>query len=77
MERRKQAVVHRDGDRLIVEFTDDLQPYERNRFTSLLPQTIKVESTGRKLIIDNPRAFHEWLGVRQGVLGRIRGAFRR
>ena len=62
LDRLRQATVRRDGDRVTIDFADDLQHYEIQRYMALLPQTVKVERRGKKLVIDNPAEFERWLG---------------
>jgi hypothetical protein len=76
--RRKQATLRRERDRLTIEFADDLQHHEITPYLGLLPQTLKYEKSGRKLIVENPAEFEQWLGDdRPSVLDRVRGVFRR
>jgi hypothetical protein len=77
LERSKQATERRDRDRLIVEFSEDLQHHEIKRYVALLPQTVKAEPRGKKLIIDNPAEFGRWLRrERQTPVGRLVSLFR-
>ena len=67
LERSKQATRKRDRDRLIIDFADDLQHHEISRYLAALPQTVKTERRGKKLIVENPRDFDHWLtGQRDG-----------
>ncbi|MGQ0714934.1 MAG: hypothetical protein ACT4PJ_14630 [Gemmatimonadaceae bacterium] len=76
--RKKQATLRRERDRLTIEFTDDLQHHEITPYLGLVPQTLKYERSGRKLIVENPAEFERWLGdARPSILDRVRGVFRR
>jgi hypothetical protein len=76
--RKKQAVLRRERDRLTIEFTDDLQHHEITPYLGLLPQTLKYEKSGRKLIVENPTDFDRWLGdARPSLVQRARDLFRR
>jgi hypothetical protein len=76
--RKKQAVLRRERDRLTIEFTDDLQHHEITPYLGLLPQTLKYERSGRKLIVENPAEFERWIGdPGRSLLDRVRGIFRR
>jgi len=76
--RKKQALLRRERDRLTIEFTDDLQHHEVTPYLGLLPQTLKYERSGRKLIVENPAEFDRWVGdERRSLLDRARGLFRR
>ena len=63
LRRKKQAVLRHEGDRLTIEFADDLQHHEITPYLTLLPQTLKIERSGRKLIVENPAEFEHWLGI--------------
>jgi hypothetical protein len=59
--RRRQAVLRRERDRLTIEFTDDLQHHEIKPYLGLLPQTLRCEQSGRKLIVENrPSSIGGW-----------------
>ena len=76
--RKKQAILRRERDRLTIEFTDDLQHHEIKPYIALLPQTLKIEPSGRKLIVQNPSEFDRWIGeAHRSLLDRARGLFRR
>jgi hypothetical protein len=76
--RKKQASLRRERDRLTIEFADDLQHHEITPYLGLLPQTLKTERSGRKLIVENPAEFERWLGAdRPSMLERLRRAVRR
>ncbi len=77
----KQAARRRDRNRLLVEFSDDLQHHEIKRYVALLPQTVKAEVRGKSLIVDNPADFERWLegdrGERMGLIARVMAGWRR
>jgi hypothetical protein len=76
--RKKQASLRHERDRLTIEFADDLQHHEITPYLALLPQTLKTERSGRKLIVENPAEFERWLGAdRPSVLERLRRAVQR
>jgi len=76
--RKKQATLYRERDRLTITFADDLQHHEITPYLSLLPQTLKYERSGRKVIVENPSEFERWLGdYPPGLLARIRRTFSR
>jgi len=66
LERSQQATLREDGQRLIVEFKEDIQHFEITRYMTLLPQIVKHEHRGRQVIIDNPEEFKQWLGMKRG-----------
>jgi hypothetical protein len=77
LERSKQATQRKDRERLIVEFAEDLQHHEIMRYVGLLPQTVKAERRGKKLVIDNPAEFGRWLGrERPALASRLANLFR-
>jgi hypothetical protein len=76
--RKKQALLRRERDRLTIEFAGDLQHHEITPYLALLPQTLKTERSGRKLIVENPAEFERWLGDHPpSVLERLRRALHR
>jgi hypothetical protein len=58
----RKAALQMDGGRILVELTQDIQPWEVNDYQSYLPQTIKFRRRGHMLIIENPEDFEAWLG---------------
>ena len=57
-----KATVSQEGDRTLVTFSQDFQPWEINDYQGYLPQTIKYQRRAKMLIIENPNVFKKWLG---------------
>ncbi|MBI1869579.1 MAG: phospholipase D family protein [Chlamydiae bacterium] len=57
----KKAKIKNERDRLLVEFSDDLQHHEVREYQGALPQTVKNRLRGKTLIIESPKEFHFWL----------------
>ena len=60
----KQVKFRREGQRLIVEFRDDLQRPDLARYDAALPQIVSAERQGRITTIQNPEAFFAWLEMK-------------
>jgi hypothetical protein len=75
LDRFHKASVTRDGDRLLIDFKDDMQYREVLAYAGHLPQTVKHKVKGKTIVIESPREFQEWLGGSGG--GREGRFFRR
>ncbi len=60
LEQLKKAKIKSEKDRLLVEFSEDLQHYEIREYQGALPQTIKNRLRGKTLIIESPKEFNAW-----------------
>ncbi len=72
-----KATVRWEGNRLLVNFSKDMQPWDVKEYQGYLPQTIKCKRKGNTLIIENPEEFNRWLGKslkNRGILSRILGS---
>lgn len=58
----KKATIHSEGKRKLVNFLNDMRPWEVMDYQGYLPQTIKYTRKGNTIIIENPREFDKWLG---------------
>ena len=66
--------VRREGSRVLITFSKDMQPWEISHYEGYLPQQIKHGRRGNTLIIETPREFDSWLGQRpqaRGLLSRF------
>lgn len=61
----KKARLSRLRHRLRVDFEKDLQAYEVNSYTSVLPAFVNYDKAGHTVIVENPKEFLAWLGVRR------------
>lgn len=57
----KKARLKSEKDRLLVEFSEDLQHHEIREYQGALPQTIKHRLRGKTLVIESPKEFDLWL----------------
>ena len=64
----KAATMRWVGSQLLVEFRDDIPPWQVPHYQAYLPQHINAQPTGRTLEIQNGRAFQAWL--REAPSGR-------
>ena len=77
----RKATATRDGARLLIAFTDDMQPLEVRAYAGHLPQTVKHNMKGKTIVIESPHEFEEWLGSNGSgrkhwparLMARIRG----
>ena len=60
---RKASAIN-DGDRLLIDFKDDMQNQEVKTYAGHLPQTVKHKVKGKTIVVESPREFKEWLGSR-------------
>jgi len=72
---RRKAKTISERDRMLVEFSEDMQPREIGEYQGYLPQTVKSQRRGNTLIIETPNQFKEWLKgqspQRQSWLNRL------
>lgn len=61
LEQLKKARLKAEKDRVLVEFSEDLQHHEIREYQGALPQTIKHRLRGKTLIIESPKEFDLWL----------------
>jgi hypothetical protein len=61
VDRLKKATTRAEDERLVVEFSEDMQINDVNEYATMLPQSVKNARKGRALLIDNPAAFWTWL----------------
>jgi hypothetical protein len=61
LDRFRKASATRDGDRLLIDFKDDMQYREVLAYAGHLPQTVKHKVKGRTIVVESPREFNEWL----------------
>ncbi len=61
LENLKNAKIRTEKDRLLVEFSEDLQHYEIREYQGSLPQTVKHRLRGKTLVIESPTEFNAWL----------------
>jgi hypothetical protein len=75
LDRFRKASATRDGDRLLIDFKDDMQYLEVRSYAGHLPQTVKHKVKGKTIVIESPREFNEWLrngrGRPEGWLKRL------
>ncbi|MBA7672813.1 hypothetical protein ES703_81000 [subsurface metagenome] len=73
--RMKRATLEERGDKLVIEFTPDVQPREIDHFHGLLPRYVSARRVGGALEIQTRDQFREWCGL--GNMGMSWRRFRR
>jgi len=77
--RMKRATLEKRGDKLVVEFTPDVQTREIDHFQGLLPRYVSARRVGGALEIQTRDQFREWCGLGNTGAGwrRFRRVFKR
>ena len=57
----RKAKTVSERSRMLIEFSEDMQPREIGEYQAYLPQTVKSQRRGNTLIIETPNEFKEWL----------------
>ena len=57
----RKAKTVSERSRMLIEFSEDMQPREIGEYQAHLPQTVKSQRRGNTLIIETPNEFKEWL----------------
>jgi hypothetical protein len=73
-ERSGQAELAYEKDRLTISMSADLESYEIRQYHFMLPQSVKSELRGRKIVVDNPDDFQSWFEagrVNRNLLSRL------
>ena len=79
LNRMKRATLEERGDKLVVEFTPEVQTREIDHFQGLLPRYVSARRVGGALEIQTGDQFREWCGLGNTGVGwrRFRRVFKR
>ncbi|MCS3831124.1 hypothetical protein GGP91_003223 [Salinibacter ruber] len=70
--------VRRSGEKLYVTFEDEMEHWEIGEFKRKLPTKVRPDQEGKRVVIQAPEHFKEWMGgdLPSGWLSRLKGLFR-
>jgi hypothetical protein len=71
LRRLKKIEMRKRAGQLTIDFSQQLEVYEVERYVSLLPQSVKADRKGRTIVVDTPDEFLEWIGRREGFFRKV------
>lgn len=76
--REGRLQVRQSGEKLYVTFPGEMEHWEIGEFKRKLPTKVRPDQEGKRVVIQAPKRFEEWMGgdLPSGWLDRIKGLFR-
>jgi len=76
--REGRLQVRRSGEKLYVTFPGEMEHWEIGEFKRKLPTSVRPDQEGKRIVIQAPERFKEWMGgdLPSGWLDRVKSLFR-